>query len=106
MPHYMFRASYSAEGIAGVISEGGTARRDAAKAAAEAMGGRLEALYFSFGEDDVIGIIELPDNESMAALAMEVASSGEISTSTTVLLTPEEIDGAREKHSGFRAPGR
>jgi uncharacterized protein with GYD domain len=106
MPKYLFRASYNAEGVAGLIQEGGSARRDVAKAAVESLGGKLEAFYFAFGEDDVIGIVELPDHESMAALSLEVAGSGEISTSTTVLLTPEEMDRAREKHSAFRAPGR
>jgi uncharacterized protein with GYD domain len=106
MPKYMFRASYTAEGIDGLIAEGGTARVAAGKAAWEALGGKLECFYFAFGTDDVIAIGELPDNETAAAFAMEVVSSGEITCSTTVLLTPEEVDRAREKHSGFRPPGR
>ena len=105
MAKYMFKASLSPEGVAGVLAEGGTARRATVQNAIEALGGSLEAFYFSFGDDDVVGICELPDNESAAAFAMEVSASGRVSVSTSVLLTPEEIDRAREKKSGWRAPG-
>ena len=105
MPKYLFRASLSAEGLAGVMAEGGTARRSVVQSAAEAMGGTLEAFYFAFGDDDVIGIVDLPDNETAAALAIEISSSGRVAMSTTVLLTPEELDRARKKKSGWRAPG-
>lgn len=105
MPKYMFRASLSPEGVAGVLAEGGTARRTAVQNAIETLGGTLEAFYFAFGDDDVVGICELPDNETATALALEISASGRVSMATTVLITPEEIDRAREKKSGFRAPG-
>jgi uncharacterized protein with GYD domain len=105
MPKYLFRASLSPEGVAGVVSEGGSARQAVVKDAIETLGGTLEAFYFAFGDDDVIGIYELPDNLSAAALALEVSSSGRVSVKTTVLIAPEEMDRAREKHSGWRAPG-
>jgi uncharacterized protein with GYD domain len=104
MPKYLFRASLSAEGSPG-LAEGGTARRSTAKSAIETLGGTLDASYFAFGDDDVIGICELPDNETAAAFAMEISSSGQVTVSTTVLITPEEIDRARGKKSGWRAPG-
>jgi uncharacterized protein with GYD domain len=105
MPKYLFRASLSSEGVAGVVKEGGSARHAVVKDAVEALGGTLEAFYFAFGDDDVIGIYELPDNASAAALALEVSSSGRVSVNTTVLITPDEMDRARERHSGWRAPG-
>jgi uncharacterized protein with GYD domain len=105
MPKYLFRASLSPEGVAGVVSEGGSARQAVVKDAIETLGGTLEAFYFAFGDDDVIGIYELPDNLSAAALALEVSSSGRVSVKTTVLIAPAEMDRAREKHSGWRAPG-
>jgi uncharacterized protein with GYD domain len=105
MPKYFFRASLSPEGVAGVLAEGGTARRSTVEKAVETLGGKLEAFYFAFGADDVVGICELPDNETMAAFALEVSSSGRVSVATTVLVTPEEIDRAREKKSGWRPPG-
>ena len=105
MPKYMFRASLSPEGVEGLLKEGGTARHGVVQKAVEALGGTLEAFYFAFGDDDVVGIMELPDNETAAGFALETSSSGRVSVSTTVLITPEEMDRAREKHSGWRAPG-
>ena len=105
MANYLFRASLSAEGVAGVLAEGGVARRTVVKNAVETLGGSLESFYFAFGDDDVIIICDLPDNETAAAFAMQTSASGRVSTSTTVLITPEEMDRARDKDSGWRAPG-
>ena len=54
MPKYLIEVRYNAEGARGVKREGGTARRDAAAKVAEALGGKLEAFYFAFGEVDVL----------------------------------------------------
>jgi uncharacterized protein with GYD domain len=105
MAKYLFKGSLSPEGVAGVRAEGGTARRVVVKNAIEALGGALESFYFVFGDDDTIVICDLPDNETAAAFAMEITASGRVSTSTSVLITPEEMDRAREKKSGWRAPG-
>ncbi|HWS47275.1 MAG TPA: GYD domain-containing protein, partial [Acidimicrobiia bacterium] len=69
------------------------------------LGGSLESFYFAFGDDDVLVICDLPDNETAAAFAMETSASGRVSVSTSVLITPEEMDRARDKKSGWRAPG-
>ena len=105
MAKYLFRATLSNEGDLGVLAEGGTARRQVVQQAIERLGGSVEAFYFAFGPDDVVVVCDLPDNETAAAFAMETSSSGRVHVATTVLLTPEEIDHAREKHSGWRAPG-
>ena len=75
------------------------------KKAIESLGGTLESFYFAFGDDDVVALCELPDNQTAAAFAMEMSASGRVAVSTSVLLTPEEVDGARGKKSGWRAPG-
>lgn len=105
MPKYLYRASLSAEGLAGVIAEGPAARRQVVTEAVEALGGTLEAFYFAFGDDDVILICDMPDNATAAGFAMETASSGRVSVSTTVLLSEAEVEAAAAKKSGWRAPG-
>jgi len=77
-----------------------------AEAAVKGAGGRLEALYFAFGETDGFAILDLPDNASAAALALAISASGAGSAKTTVLLTPEEIDTATKKTISYRAPGQ
>lgn len=105
MPKYLYRASLSAEGLAGVLAEGAAARRKVVTDAVEALGGTVEAFYFAFGDDDVILICDMPDNATAAAFAIEVGSSGRVAPSTTVLLTEADIDAAASKKSGWRAPG-
>jgi len=105
MPKFLFQASLNAEGVAGVLAEGGTARREVVKGALESVGGTLEAFYFAFGADDVFVIVDVPDQETAAGLAMQFSSSGRMAVRTTVLVTPEQIDRARERQSNWRPPG-
>ena len=105
MPKYMVAANYTPDGIKGVASGGGTARSAAVAELAQAMGGSLEAFYFAFGEADAYVIVDLPDNEAAAAVAMAVNGSGAVTISTTVLMTPEEVDAAAQRVPGYRAPG-
>ena len=106
MPKYLLQVSYTASGAQGVMKEGGSGRRDTvAKLLADA-GGTLDEFYFTFGEDDVITIVDLPDHASVAALSMTIGASGAASVKTTVLLTPEEIDQAAGRSVSYRAPGQ
>ncbi|WP_028057862.1 GYD domain-containing protein [Candidatus Solirubrobacter pratensis] len=105
MPKYLIEAAYTLEGVKGVRSAGGSARRDAVAKVAESAGGRLETFYFAFGDRDVHTIVDLPDNESAAAVALTVNASGAVKVSTTVLLTPEEVDAAAERSVDYQPPG-
>ena len=106
MARYLLQGSYTTEGIKGVLKDGGTGRREAVSAALEAMGGKLESMYYAFGATDVYVIIEAPDNVSALALSMGVASTGTVNVKTTVLMTIEEVDQATKKTISYRAPGR
>ena len=106
MPKYLYKANYTHEGAKGLLKEGGTGRRDAVKKAVESMGGTLECFYFAFGETDVYGIAEMPDNVSAAAFAMLVGLAGGATADTTVLITPEEADEIVKKTADYRPPGK
>jgi uncharacterized protein with GYD domain len=105
MPKYLIEASYTLEGVKGVQSAGGSTRRDAVAKVAESVGGRLECFYFAFGEHDVYTIVELPDNESAAAVALGVNAAGGAAIRTVVLLEPEEVDAAAKRSVDYRPPG-
>lgn len=105
MPKYLVRAKLTAEGLKGTLQEGGTSRRATIAKLFESMGGSLDAFYYAFGDDDVFVIATLPDNTSAAAMAMTVAASGAVSPSTTVLITPEEVDEIAEVVVDYRPPG-
>ena len=105
MPKYLFQASYTSQGIAGIQAHGGSSRRDAVAATAEGLGGSVESFYFAFGDSDVFTVLELPDNETATAVALTVNASGAVTVKTSVLLTPEEVDAAAQRSVDYRAPG-
>ena len=106
MPKYLITASYTAEGLRGLQKDKASGRVRAATAAIEAASGKVECFYYALGEDDVVGIVDYPDNVSAASLSLAVSASGLVRTRTTALMTPEEVDRALEKNLNYRAPGR
>jgi len=106
MPRYLLEASYTLEGVKGLVKDGGSKRKEAAEAAIKGLGGRVESFYFAFGAPDALVIADLPDNVSAAAASIAINASGAVTVKTIVLLTPEEMDTAVKKTVNYRAPGR
>src|SRR5688500_19184836 len=104
MPKYLLEVSYTLEGVKGVVARGGSARKAAAQAAAKSVGGKVDSFYFAFGKNDAYTVVDLPDNEAAAALALTVSAGGGASVRTIVLLTPEEIDSATQKRVKYTPP--
>jgi uncharacterized protein with GYD domain len=105
MSKFLFQVSYAPEGVQGVRSAGGSSRREVSAQVAESLGGKLESFHFAFGESDAFAIVDLPDNESAAAVALTINASGAVSVKTSVLLTPEEIDAAAQRSIDYSPPG-
>ena len=105
MAKYLFQASYTADGIKGILKEGGSGRKAAIEKLVEGVGGTLESVYFAFGDDDIYAIGDLPDQASAAAVSLIVGASGLVKVKTVVLLTPEEIDDATKMSVDYRPPG-
>ena len=92
MPKYLVKSNYTAEGLQGLMKDGGAKRREVAKKAIESAGGTLESFYFAFGETDLYEMCDFPDNESAAAVSMTVNATGAVQCSFVALLTAEEVD--------------
>ena len=105
MGKYLFQATYTPAGLAGLRAEGGTRRRDALTGTIEGMDGSVEALYYAFGEPDLYIIAELPDAAAAAAVSMAIGAAGALDIGVTVLITPETVDEAVAKSVPYRAPG-
>jgi uncharacterized protein with GYD domain len=105
MPKFLIQAAYTREGVEGVRSKGGTSRRDAVAETASSLGGQLEGFYFGFGDHDAYVIIDLPDNEAAAAVALTVNAAGGAAVKTIVLLTPEQVDEAAKRSVEYNPPG-
>ena len=95
MPKYLFQASYTQEGLKGLLNEGGSRRRDALRGVIEAMGGHMESFHYAFGGDDIYAVVEMPDDATAAALSLNISAAGAVGVQTTVLLDPETIDTPR-----------
>ena len=106
MPKYLLEVTYTAEGVKGLLKDGGSKRRAAARGLVESLGGKLDAIYYAFGSRDAFAIVDLPDNAAAAAASLTLGASGAVSSKTTVLLTPEEIDQAVKKGGSYTPPGR
>ena len=104
MSKYLIEACYTAEGAKGLMKGGGTTRRAEVQKMVESLGGRLDAFYFVFGENDVHIVLDLPENLTAAAISLAVMSTGAARMKTTVLLTPEEIDQAVKTRVDYHPP--
>lgn len=105
MSKFLMQVSFTRDGIRGFTKEGGTKRREAVRQFFGAVGGKLETLYFAFGDTDVFAVAEFPDNVSAAAVSLAANSAGVVHVKATVLITPEEMDQAAQKCEGLRPPG-
>lgn len=105
MPKFMIKASYTSEGTRGLMKDGGSARRATVQKLMEGVGGKVEAFYFAYGDDDAYLIVDVPDAATGLAVSMAVNASGAVRLSTIPLITPEEMDAACKKSVPYRAPG-
>jgi uncharacterized protein with GYD domain len=105
MPKYLLQATYIGDGVEGLLNEGGSSRRSAVEKATASVAGRVEAFYYAFGEDDVVVIIDVPDNVTAAGMALLVGATGKVRIKTTVLLTSEDLDAAVKVGGDYRPPG-
>lgn len=104
MPKFLIQANYTAEGLQGALSEGFQSRMDTVTGMIQGVGGTVEALYFAYGDHDVIAIVDGPE-EAAIALSLVINASGAVELSTTPLVTIEQMDAARGQLPDFRPPG-
>jgi uncharacterized protein with GYD domain len=104
---YLVEGSYSTQGDKGLFQGGGgTVRLKAVGIAIADLGGKLESFYWTIGENNFIVIIDAPSIISVAALLMQVESTGAVSKlKATPLLTAEDIDAAVKMHGSYAPPG-
>ncbi len=105
MPKFMIKATYTAEGLKGLKKDTASGREKAIAAACEAMGGKLDALYYALGEDNVFAIVDLPSHVHAASLGAAASASGLVEARTVSLLTVAEMDKALGEDVRYRPPG-
>jgi uncharacterized protein with GYD domain len=109
MAHYLVQLSYTSEAWKAQVQNPAN-RVEIVRPLLEALGARFEAAYISFGEYDIVFVMEAPDNVSAAAVSLAVTAGGAVKTyKTTPLMTPDEaIEAMRragQAASQYRPPG-
>ena len=105
MPKFLISGSYTAEGLKGLKKDKASGREKAIAAGCAALGGKLDAIYYALGNDDVFAIIDMPSHVHVASLGVAVGASGMVRTHTVPLLTVAEMDKALGENAKYKPPG-
>jgi len=107
MALYMYQAGYTAESMAAQIKDP-VDRIEAVRPSLEAMGGKILAAGYPFGDYDVLVVYEAADDTVAASFAMAVAAGGAVrSAKTTRLLNGAEwVESLRKAQGSQYRPAR
>jgi uncharacterized protein with GYD domain len=86
MPLYMYQIAYTSSSLSAQIATPQDRLEVAARPAIEAIGGRLVAGGFCFGEYDLAVMYEAPDDASAAALSVAIGAGGAVRAAKTTRL--------------------
>ncbi len=90
MPKYLLTASYTHEAWAAQLKNPQN-RIEQVRKAFEQFGGTMESAYYTFGDSDLVAIMDMPDNVTAAALSIAVSAAGAVNNiKTTPLMSPDE----------------
>lgn len=90
MPSYITLANFTDQGIRSYKDT--TKRAQAFTDLVEQMGGKVKGMYWTMGAYDLVAITEAPDDETVTAAALKVASLGNVRTTTLRGFGMEEIN--------------
>jgi uncharacterized protein with GYD domain len=89
MPHYVMLSTIGPDG-ASTLREN-PERIKAVNAEVEAMGVRVLEQYALLGDYDFLNIVEAPDNETMARMAISLGARGTLKTRTMPAIPIDEF---------------
>jgi uncharacterized protein with GYD domain len=88
MKTYILLISYTDQGIKNFKQS--PARLDAARKAAEAVGGKLKEWYLVMGQYDAVIVAEAPNDEAMSRVSLGIAALGNVRMQTLSAFTESE----------------
>ena len=89
MATFVSLINWTDKGVAGFKET--VARADAAKRAAEAMGGSIKEIYWTVGPYDIVTVADFPDDATGTAFLLALGSQGNIRTTTLRAFGAEEM---------------
>jgi uncharacterized protein with GYD domain len=97
MATYLIEVSYTTAAMAAMTKN----PQDRAKVVSKVvkkLGGKTIGFWNAFGDYDVVGVVEMPDNAAMAAFALAIGAGGSCSkVKTTPLLSMDDSLSAMKK---------
>ena len=107
MPQYLYQVAYTPESLAAQIKNLQDRLEVVSKQVTEAVGARIVAGGYSYGEYDVSAIVDAPDDVTMAAVALAIAAGGAVrAAKTTPLLNGGQWVAALQKAPAVSAQYR
>ncbi len=88
MKTYIVLANFTQKGIENIKEA--PARLDETKKAFEAVGARIKEFYLVMGRYDMVLVVEGPDDETAAKLALAIGSRGAVRSETLSALTEDQ----------------
>lgn len=74
-------------------------RYEAARGQFEQMGVTFRDIYWTMGSHDIVCVVDAPDDESLAAALLKLASQGNLRTTTLRAFSAEEMRSLIERTS-------
>lgn len=88
MPTYVTLLNWTQKGIENVKES--PARLDTAKQVYRSMGADIKAFYLAMGQYDMVIVVDAPNDETIAKLALALGSKGAVRTESLRVFTEDE----------------
>ena len=95
MPKYVTLYNWTDQGV--VNAKETVNRYEAAKELVESKGGKIETILWTVGPYDLVTVASFPDDETGTAVALQLASTGNLRSTTMRAFTKGEMKGIIEK---------
>jgi uncharacterized protein with GYD domain len=104
MAKYVVLVNWTAQGVASASET--TQRAARVEELARRLGGSSDLLLWTLGRYDLVGVFDMPSDEAMATLGMQVSGQGNVHTETLRAFTADEVEGIIAGLSGGDGPTR
>jgi uncharacterized protein with GYD domain len=89
MPKYIALIDWTDQGVQGFKDS--VDRYEAAQSQLRSMGVEFTDIYWTLGAHDLVGVVEAPDDQTLAAALLTVAGQGNIRTTTLRAFDADEM---------------
>ena len=89
MASYIVLMNYTTQGLQNIQES--PSRADAVKQLAVTLGGEVKELFLTMGSFDLVAIVEAPNDEAVAKVALALGAKGNVETTTMRAFTESEF---------------